>query len=56
MKEENLGAKEANERRPEAQKGVAHAARFFGWPHGAHLLEPRGSVAVDLFAHDSLST
>ena len=24
MKEEDLGAKEANERRPEAQKGVAH--------------------------------
>ena len=30
MKEEDLGAKEANERRPEAQKGVAHAARFLG--------------------------
>ena len=29
-KEEDLGAKEANERRPEAQKGVAHAARFLG--------------------------
>ena len=30
MKEEGLGAKEANEGRPEAQKGVAHAARFLG--------------------------
>ena len=29
-KEEDLGVKEANERRPEAQKGVAHAARFLG--------------------------
>ena len=29
-KEEDLGAKEANERRPEAQKGVAHAAIFLG--------------------------
>ena len=29
-KEEDLGAKEANERRPEAQKGVAHTARFLG--------------------------
>ena len=29
-KEEDLGAKEASERRPEAQKGVAHAARFLG--------------------------
>ena len=55
MKEEDLGAKEANERRPEAQKGVAHAARFL-FPHGAHLLEPRGSVVVDLFAHDSVLT
>ena len=26
------------------------------WPRGAHLLEPRGSVAVDLFAHDSILT
>ena len=26
------------------------------WPRGAHLLEPRGSVAVDLFAHDSVLT
>ena len=29
-KEEDLGAKEANKRRPEAQKGVAHAARYRG--------------------------
>ena len=29
-KEEDLGAKEVNERRPEAQKGVAHVARFLG--------------------------
>ena len=32
-----MGAKEANERRPEAQKGVAHTARFLGrvvtWVH-----------------------
>ena len=49
MKEKDLGAKEANERRPEAQKGVAHAAK-------AHLLEPHGSVVVDLFAHDSVLT
>ena len=54
MKEEDLGAKEANERRHEAQKGVAHAARFLG--RVAHLLEPRGSVAVDLFAHNSVLT
>ena len=53
MKEEDLGENEANERRPEAQKGVAHAARFL-WPRVAHLLEPRVSVAVDLFAHDSV--
>ena len=30
MKEEDLGAKEANERGPEAQKGVAHAAKESG--------------------------
>ena len=30
MKKEDLGVKEANERRLEAQKGVAHAARFIG--------------------------
>ena len=29
-KYEDLGVKEANERRPEAQNGVAHAARFLG--------------------------
>ena len=29
-KEEDLGAKEANKQRPEAQKRVAHAARFLG--------------------------
>ena len=28
MYEEDLGAKEANERRPEVQKGVAHVAGF----------------------------
>ena len=26
------------------------------WPRGTHHLEPRGSVAVDLFAHDSVLT
>ena len=29
-KEESVGAKEENKRRPEAQKGVAHAARYLG--------------------------
>jgi hypothetical protein len=29
-KEEDLGAKEANKRRLEAQKGVAHAAKTLG--------------------------
>ena len=46
MKEEDLGAKEANERRPEAQKGVAHAARFLGHvgpPSGASWLRCRRS-------------
>ena len=26
------------------------------WPRGTHHLEPRGSVAIDLFAHDSVLT
>ena len=55
MKEEDLGAKEANERRPKAQKGGGPRGQI-PWPRGAHLLEPRGSVAVDLFAHDSVLT
>ena len=41
-----MGAKEANERRPEAQKGVAQAARFLGRmgpPSGASWLRCRRS-------------
>ena len=54
-KEEDLGAKEANERRPEAQKGVTHTARFFGrmGPTFWSLMAP---LPVDLFAHDSVLT
>ena len=51
MKEEDLGAKEANERRPEAQTGVAHADRFLG--RVGPTFWSLGSVAIDLFAHDS---
>ena len=36
------------------EEGAPHGQGI--WPRGAHLMEPRGSVAVDLFAHDSVLT
>ena len=47
-KEEDLGAKEANEWRPEAQKGVTHAAKESG--RVAHLSWPSGLRLFAFFA------
>ena len=45
-KEEDLGAKEGSERRPEGQKGVPHAARYRGrvGPPISSLVAPSASI------------
>ena len=54
-KEQDLGAKEANKRRPEGPDEWAHAAQVPGRVGPLHF-GPRGSVVVDLSSTDSVLT